>query len=102
MSDETLAGNEVDVLESLIHSEGWRLLRRTFEQEWGRAGARYGDLLERMANTTDRVQAAEDIQRVIWVRKEIDAFFARFEQRLAQLKAGKVAMEAGPSRRGVL
>ena len=94
--------NELDILESGVGSAFWLLMHEKFQADWGRAGSRYCDLIEKMANTTDQVRAAEDMQRVIWVRKELEAFFRYFPERLAQLKAGRDPVEMGQSRRGVL
>lgn len=94
--------NELDVLDSLIGTAGWLYLLERLEKEWGITGARYHDLLEKMANREDKLQAADEIQRVIWVRKEIQGFFRAVTERLTQLKQTRQGHEPTQSRRGVL
>lgn len=94
--------DELEDLDTLLGSPGWARVQAQCQAEWGRTGTRYLDLLEKMANTQDRVQAADEIQRVIWVRKEIEAFFASVVSRHQHLKNQRVPQESGVSRRGVL
>jgi hypothetical protein len=96
MTDAT----ELEDLETLIACPGWKRVEDKFVSQWGRSGSRYLDLLEKMANSTDRVAAADDIQRVIWVRKEIELFFRSIEARAQELRNRKAPQPAG--RRGVL
>lgn len=94
--------SELEDLDTLLSSSGWKRMKAKFETQWGRAGNRYLDLVEKMANTTDREKAADEIQRVIWVRKELEAFFAGIESDYQRLKNAHVPTQAGQSRRGVL
>ena len=94
--------NELDDLESLLASPGYQRIMQRFQQEWGRTGTRYLDLLEKMANNVDRVAVADEIQRVIWVRKELEQFFASVISHVASLKHAQVPQEQLQSRRGVL
>lgn len=94
--------NELDDLETLITSPGWVRVMERFEQEWGRTGTRYLDILEKMLNTVDRVQAADELQRVVWVRKELEAFMHAIPARLQQLKHAREPVGDGQSRRGLL
>jgi hypothetical protein len=96
MTDAT----ELEDLETLIACPGWKRVESKFVEQWGRAGTRYLDLLEKMANSADRVQVADEIQRVIWVRKEIELFFRSIESRAQELRSRKAPPPAG--RRGVL
>ena len=93
---------ELEALDTLIASEGWRLLMDKLQAEWGRSGTRYCDLLEKLANSPDRAQAAADMQQVIWVRKELEQFFRSFLDRQAALKGARSPQELVSSRRGVL
>jgi hypothetical protein len=93
---------ELELLDTLLTSGGWDLIQAKFQKEWGRSGERYCDLLEKLANTTEPGKAAEDMQRVIWVRKELEAFFKSLVERHSQLKVGRHPQEPNPSRRGVL
>jgi hypothetical protein len=92
--------SELEDLETLIACPGWTRVERKFTEQWGRAGSRYLDLLEKMANSTDRAAVADEIQRVIWVRKEIELFFRGIESRVVELRNRKP--ETVGSRRGVL
>lgn len=94
--------NELDDLESLLTSPGWTRVMERFQQEWGRTGTRYLDILEKMLNTVDRVQAADELQRVVWVRKELEAFMQSIPARLQQLKNQREPVGSGMSRRGLL
>lgn len=96
MTDAT----ELEDLETLIACPGWKRVEDKFTAQWGRAGERYLDLLEKMANNTNRVEVADEIQRVIWVRKEIELFFKSIESRAQELRNRKAPQPAG--RRGVL
>lgn len=94
--------DELDDLETLLSSPGWGRVQAAFQTEWGRSGTRYLDLLEKMANTQDRTTAADEMQRVIWVRKELETFFQSITARLQQLKHARQTPDAAQSRRGVL
>ena len=95
--------NEFEVLDTLLQSSGWTYLKSRLNELWGRSGQRYGDLIERMANAVnDRESVAEEIQRVIWLRKEIEQFFMAIESRHAALRAQRSEPEQAQSRRGVL
>ena len=97
----TTDATELEDLDTLIATPGWRRVEQRFQEQWGRAGSRYLDLLEKMANNADRVAVADEIQRVIWVRKELELFFRGIESRVVELKNRK-APEMSGSRRGVL
>jgi len=92
--------DELEDLETLLVSPGWRRVEATFQQQWGRAGERYLSLLEKMANSTDRVAVADEIQRVIWVRREMEQFMASIAQRCKELRNRRQPVET--SRRGGL
>jgi hypothetical protein len=94
--------NELEDYETLLASHGWQRLMARFQAEWGRSGQRYLDTLEKMANTQNRVEAADEIQRVIWVRKELEQFFASVTSHVQSLRNASVPQEVLPSRRGVL
>jgi hypothetical protein len=94
--------SEYEDLDTLLASPGWTRVRASFDQEWGRTGARYCDLLEKMVNTADPVDATRQLQQVIWVRKELEAFFAAIASRHQYLKAQTERPDAQQSRRGVL
>jgi hypothetical protein len=94
--------NELEDYESLLASPGYARLMDRFHKEWGRTGQRYLDTLEKMANTIDKAQAADEIQRVIWVRKELEQFFASVTSHVQSLRNASVPQEVLPSRRGVL
>ena len=97
MTDAT----ELEDLEALILSPGWKRVEQRFYEQWGRAGSRYLDLLEKLANNVDRVAVADEIQRVIWVRKELELFFRGIESRVQELRNRKKP-ELTMSRRGAL
>lgn len=94
--------DELEDLEALIVCPGYKRMRSKFDSEWGRAGQRYCDALEKMANTTDAEEAAKQMQMVIWVRKEMEQFFHSVEGRVAQLRAMQQPPAYNPSRRGTL
>lgn len=97
MTDAT----ELDDLSGVTEHPGWARIKARLAAEWGPAGARYIGKLEAMANTTDPTAAGRDMQLVIMVRREIEAFFASIEGRVAHLQAQKVA-KPSLSRRGTL
>lgn len=96
----TTDADELDDLEAVVLSPGWRRIEARFQEQWGRSGSRYLDLLEKMANAQDRAQVADEIQRVIWVRKELELFFNGILTRVTELKNRKAPVSG--SRRGVL
>lgn len=100
--NNTTDPNEAEMLEAFVDSGAWKWLQARFEAEWGRGGTKYLDTLERMANNVDAAKAAEEMQRVIWVRKEIEQFFAGVRDRLRTLKAATQTPADVQSRRGSL
>lgn len=98
MSDTT----ELNDLQSLVECPGWPRLKQRLMTEWGPAGNRYVQALERVANDPDPGQAAQNMRMVIWVRKEIEGFFMGIEGRLSTLKAKDKPVEPSMSRRGSL
>jgi hypothetical protein len=94
--------NELEDLDALVQSPGWLRVLTLFEAQWGRSGQRYCDVLEKMANSTDRMAVADDLQRVIWVRKELELFMRGVEARVAELRNKSASQGVGSSRRGVL
>lgn len=96
--------NEREILETFIDSAAWKWLLTHFEAEWGRAGARYLDLLEKMANApaSEQAQVTADLQKVVFVRKELEGFFRGVQERLAALTAAERRPETPQSRRGYL
>ena len=98
MTDTT----ELNDLEGVTQHPGWHRIKSLLAQDWGTAGTKYVAALERVANDTDAAQAAQNMRMVIWVRKEIEAFFAGIESRTKQLHNQSVPVEAPQSRRGML
>ena len=97
MTDTT----ELDDLAGVTQHPGWYRIRQLLANEWGPAGSRYVQGLERVANDADPAKAATNMQMVMMVRKEIETFFAGVESRVRQLQhAGDAAKS--PSRRGML
>jgi len=99
VTDET---SEFDVLDAFIGSAAWRLVEARLQEEWGRTGRRYCDVLERLANNADDVKATQQLQQVVWVRKELEQFLAWFPARRNELQAKRDPHVGNPSRRGVL
>lgn len=93
--------DELTELEATVESPGWHRVKAKFDAEWGRAGVRFVELLEKMANDSDKGSAAENMQKVIWVRKEMENFLRGIEQRVVDLK-NRTNTVATMSRRGVL
>lgn len=93
---------ELEDLGALIESPGYKRLLSLFEAQWGRSGQRYCDVLEKLLNSNaDRAALADDLQRVTWVRKEMEQFFRTIEGRVTELKNQRVPV-ANSSRRGLL
>ena len=92
---------ELEDLDGLIQHPGWTRYKALFDAEWGAAGARFTTALDQMANDTDKVRAADNMQRVIWVRKEMTNFLRSVEQRVTELRH-RAEPVATMSRRGVL
>jgi hypothetical protein len=92
---------ELEDLEGLVLHPGWLRVKAMFDAEWGSAGARFEAALEKMANDADKAKAAENMQLVIWVRKEMRGFMRSIEARVSELKS-RVVAEPSMSRLGVL
>ena len=92
---------EFEDLDSLVHHPGWARVQQRFDAEWGRAGTRFVALLEKMANDTDKAQAAENMRGVIWVRNEMQGFMRGVEAHVRDLRAKKEPV-VSMSRRGGL
>lgn len=94
-----------DHLTTLLASPGWALFVQHFQQEWGRGGNRYCDLLERSVNkpaSTDEEQNAvtKDFQQVVWLRKEMETVM-RWPAEMLHATAPQ-PVEYAQSRRGGL
>lgn len=98
MADAT----ELNDLEGLTQHPGWSRAKAMLARDWGPTGERYIRNLESLANNSDRVAATVDLQIVIKVRREIEAFFAGVESRARQLRNPQEPAEVNYSRRGPL
>lgn len=99
----TVVSDEQETLEQLLSPAVWGLLHQRFQSQWGRTGDRYCELLEKMANTVgDRTAVVEEMQRVIWLRKEMELFLGYFPERFKALTHATVPGEVEQSRRGML
>lgn len=93
--------SELEDLEALIACPGYGRLKAKLQEEWGPAGQRFLDLIERQINRPDE-EAFRLTQQVIAVRKHIEQFFASIEGRVQQLRAKHTPPPYNPSRRGSL
>jgi hypothetical protein len=91
---------ELEDLDTLTACPGWRRMEALFHKQWGMGGERFCEAIQRMANDTDKVKAAENMQLVMLVQRELMLFHRGIEARVADLKGRTV--ETVGSRRGLL
>jgi hypothetical protein len=94
---------ELEALDHLVHSEGWRVFREMVNKDWGPAGERYISAVNNTMRVGDEVSAVQQMRQVIVAQREISAVMQMPETRLKQLKQAEQRPElVGQSRRGSL
>lgn len=93
---------ELDALQALLESEGWRLLTAFYEKEWGTAafGAKVSAAVDRVSNTTEAMLAAQLVQQTTVALKAVQGLKEWPAQRIQQLKRQAAPVIENPSRRG--
>lgn len=93
---------ELEALDHLIHSDGWRVFTDMVNKDWGPQGARFMESVTNAARGDDR-NAVGILRQIIASQREIQYVLGMPEQRLRLLKQADAKPElVGQSRRGNL
>jgi hypothetical protein len=101
-----MENTELEELEAVTKSEGWRLFVKHVNDEWGSDGALFQGAITAAANVTDDPIATAKLRQVLVTQREIRKLMSWVGERIEYLKktAPAVDSDAKPmsSRRGGL
>lgn len=89
--------NEIEHLTDGLNSEFWRHFSENVQREWGPAGLRYQQAVQKAAQSAE---AVVELQKVLSAQEAILNLMRWPAERLERLKHQHVANGAGLSRRG--
>lgn len=95
----TDVSNELEQLQDLVRSEGWRVFTEFAAKEWGGAGQRFQFAVEQAAQKADAESAAY-LRMVILSKKEVERLLAWPTERIHTLKAKDTTTDGYQPRRG--
>jgi len=94
--------DELRELEEVTQHPGWTRIKAMAQEEFGPAGVRYVQELERMMSAPNGEQPnMQNLQVIIKSRREIEGFFRGVEARVTHLQVARM-MPVNQSRRGSL
>lgn len=92
---------ELEDLDQLVNSAGWRRFTDMVEQQWGRGGDRFIDAVTNAAKGENQ-HAQDHLRQIIAAQREIQAVMALVPNRVKLLKGSEQPQLVGASRRGGL
>lgn len=90
---------ELDDLDGLITHPGFQRLMAYAAQEWGPAGQRFQQAVEKAAQKPD-AESSEFLRCIIFTQKELKRLLVWPSERVASIKGQAAVTHGGPSRRG--
>ena len=97
-----MENQELEALDQLVNSDGWRLFREMVGKDWGPQGHRFIDGVTNAARGTDS-DAVGVLRQIIASQREINYVLEMPAQRLKLLRQARLqAVPGGQSRRGNL
>ena len=89
---------ELDALQALVESEGWRLWLEWYEKEWGAVA--FAGKVATAIGSADPVAAVTLLQQITVAHKAVQGLKEWPAHRIAQLKQQYIPSEVNMSRRG--